>query len=57
MEDPPRHPEVAAIFTRLLAELGLSGNQLAKIYGVQVVGLAATRKPFLLEFTERLLAA
>ena len=30
MEDPPKHPEVAAIFARLLAELGLSGNQLAK---------------------------
>lgn len=30
MEDPPKHPEVAIIFTRLLSELGLSGNQLAK---------------------------
>ena len=30
MEEPPKHPEVATIFTRLLLELGLSGNQLAK---------------------------
>ena len=30
MEDLPKHPEVAMIFARLLAELGISGNQLAK---------------------------
>ena len=33
MDDPVKHPEVAAIFTRLLAELGLSGNQLARALG------------------------
>ena len=30
METTPKHPEVALIFTRLLAELRLSGSQLAK---------------------------
>ena len=30
MDDPVKHPEVAAIFTRLLTELRLSGNQLAR---------------------------
>lgn len=33
MEDPPKYSEVAVIFGRLLSELGLSGNQLAKSLG------------------------
>ena len=33
MDEPPKHPAVAAIFTRLLSELGLSGNQLARTLG------------------------
>lgn len=32
-------------------------NELVKAYGAQVVGTTQTNKPFLLEFTERLLAA
>ena len=32
-------------------------NELSKVYGVEVVGISQTKKPFLREFTERLLAA